>query len=98
MLAYLAGLLPPAAFRGSSRVTIAPTKDCANRMSETVVITGMGVCASNGVGVPAFREALRAGRSGIGPIRAFDASALRSREAAEAPSQCTSATPRSRPS
>jgi 3-oxoacyl-[acyl-carrier-protein] synthase II len=52
-------------------------------MSVPVVITGLGVCASNGVGVPAFLDALRAGRSGIGPIRRFDASALRSRIAGE---------------
>jgi 3-oxoacyl-(acyl-carrier-protein) synthase len=30
-----------------------------------VVVTGLGVVAPNGVGLPAFREALRAGRSGI---------------------------------
>jgi 3-oxoacyl-[acyl-carrier-protein] synthase II len=52
-------------------------------MSPTVVVTGMGVCASNGTGVPVFRDALRAARTGIGPIRAFDASALRSRIAGE---------------
>ncbi len=52
-------------------------------MSLPVVVTGLGVCASNGVGVPAFLAALRAGRSGIGPIRSFDASALRSRIAGE---------------
>ena len=30
-----------------------------------VVITGIGVVAPNGVGVPAYEEALRAGRSGL---------------------------------
>src|SRR5262249_62027914 len=30
-----------------------------------VVVTGLGVVAPNGVGVPAFGAALRAGRSGI---------------------------------
>ena len=30
-----------------------------------VVVTGMGVVAPNGVGLGAYREALRAGRSGI---------------------------------
>ena len=30
-----------------------------------IVVTGLGVIAPNGVGLPAFREALRAGRSGI---------------------------------
>jgi 3-oxoacyl-[acyl-carrier-protein] synthase II len=48
-----------------------------------VVVTGLGVCASNGTGVARFRDALFAGRSGIGPITRFDASALRSRIAGE---------------
>lgn len=39
-----------------------------------VVITGMGVLAANGIGVPAFWDSLLAGRSGIGPITLFDAS------------------------
>lgn len=34
-------------------------------MKQRVVITGMGVVAPNGVGLKAFEEALRAGRSGI---------------------------------
>jgi 3-oxoacyl-(acyl-carrier-protein) synthase len=33
-----------------------------------VVVTGLGVVAPNGVGVPAFGTALRAGRSGIGHV------------------------------
>lgn len=52
-------------------------------MSVPVVVTGIGVCASNGVGVPTFWDALREGRSGIAPIASFDASALRSRIAGE---------------
>jgi len=52
-------------------------------MSRRVVATGLGVCAANGTGVPAFWDALVHGRSGIGPITAFDASALRSRIAGE---------------
>ena len=52
-------------------------------MPAPVVITGIGVCASNGVGVPAFWDALRQGRSGIATITSFDASALRSRIAGE---------------
>ncbi len=52
-------------------------------MAHRVVVTGLGVCASNGLGVPAFREALRLGRSGIAPISRFDASSLRSRIAGE---------------
>ena len=38
-----------------------------------VVITGMGVVSPVGIGVPAFWEALLAGKSGIGPITLFDA-------------------------
>ncbi|MFA6317539.1 MAG: beta-ketoacyl-[acyl-carrier-protein] synthase family protein [Elusimicrobiota bacterium] len=34
-------------------------------MRKRVVVTGMGVVAANGVGLPAYREALKAGRSGI---------------------------------
>lgn len=34
-------------------------------MKKRVVITGLGVAAPNGVGVPAFLEAIRSGRSGI---------------------------------
>ncbi len=48
-----------------------------------VVVTGLGVCAPNGTGVDAFWSALVAGRSGVRPIAAFDASALRSRIAGE---------------
>ncbi len=39
-----------------------------------VVVTGLGVVAPNGVGKEAFWEACVAGRSGVGPIRSFDAS------------------------
>jgi 3-oxoacyl-[acyl-carrier-protein] synthase II len=49
-----------------------------------VVVTGLGVVASNGTGVAPFWDALRHGRSGVGPITRFDASALRSRIAGEA--------------
>ena len=48
-----------------------------------VVITGLGIVCPIGTGQAAFGEALRAGRSGVGPLRAFDASGLPSRVAAE---------------
>lgn len=48
-----------------------------------VVVTGMGVCAANGVGAGPFWESLVAGRSGIAPIAAFDASRHCSRIAGE---------------
>lgn len=39
-----------------------------------VVVTGLGVVAPNGIGKDAFWKACIEGRSGIGPIRSFDAS------------------------
>jgi 3-oxoacyl-[acyl-carrier-protein] synthase II len=48
-----------------------------------VLVTGLGVCAPVGTGVPRFWDALVHGRSGIGPISFFDASHLRSRIAGE---------------
>lgn len=52
-------------------------------MTRRVVVTGLGVCAPNGVGVEPYWSALVEGRSGVGPISAFDASGLRSRIAGE---------------
>src|SRR3990172_4474960 len=48
-----------------------------------VVITGLGAVTSLGRDVPTLWEALTAGRSGIGPITAFDASAYPCRIAGE---------------
>ena len=48
-----------------------------------VVVTGMGVLAPNGIGLEAFWDSLVAGRSGVGPITQFDASAFKSRIAGE---------------
>src|SRR3954464_3862492 len=39
-----------------------------------VVVSGLGVVAPNGVGREAFWSACLNGRSGVGPIRTFDAS------------------------
>ena len=50
-----------------------------------VVITGLGVAAPNGVGTEAFWSACLEGKSGVGPIRSFDASAHPVRIAAEVP-------------
>jgi 3-oxoacyl-[acyl-carrier-protein] synthase II len=49
------------------------------------VITGVGVTSAFGIGAPAFFRALEDGRSAVGPIRAFDASAFPVRVAGEVP-------------
>jgi 3-oxoacyl-[acyl-carrier-protein] synthase II len=41
---------------------------------DRIVITGCGAVSPLGVGVPAFWQGLLEGRSGLGPIRSFDAS------------------------
>ena len=48
-----------------------------------VVVTGLGVVAPNGSGREEFWDACVEGRSGVGPIRSFDASAHPVRVAAE---------------
>ncbi len=48
-----------------------------------VVITGMGVLSPLGIGLEANWDAIRNGRSGIGPVTKFDASDLPSRIAGE---------------
>ncbi len=50
-----------------------------------VVVTGVGVVAPNGVGREAFWSACVAGKSGVGPIRSFDASGHPVQVAAEVP-------------
>jgi 3-oxoacyl-[acyl-carrier-protein] synthase II len=45
-------------------------------MKRRAVITGMGVLSPNGLGVPAFREAILAGKSGVKRISRFDPSDL----------------------
>ncbi len=56
-------------------------------MSETskrrVVVTGLGVVAPNGIGVPAFWQATLEGRSGVSAITAFDPSPFDSRIAGQ---------------
>ncbi|MFQ5936100.1 MAG: beta-ketoacyl-ACP synthase II [Acidiferrobacterales bacterium] len=48
-----------------------------------VVITGLGILSPLGMGVEENWQAIRAGRSGIGPVAQFDASAFPSRIAGE---------------
>ena len=45
-------------------------------MKRRCVITGMGVVSPNGVGTPAFAEAILEGRSGVRRISRFDSSAI----------------------
>jgi 3-oxoacyl-[acyl-carrier-protein] synthase II len=45
-------------------------------MKRRVVITGMGTVSPNGVGNPAFAEAILQGRSGVGRISRFDPSEI----------------------
>lgn len=52
-------------------------------MGQGVVITGCGVLAANGIGREAFAAALAQGKSGIGDLVSFDASALGREKAAE---------------
>ena len=52
-------------------------------MADRVAITGAGVITPIGVGYEAFRDALRAGRSGVQPITSFDCTGFDTRIAAE---------------
>lgn len=52
-------------------------------MIKRIVITGIGVLASNGIGKEAFWSSLRLGRSGIKPVTLFDTARLRSKLAGE---------------
>jgi 3-oxoacyl-[acyl-carrier-protein] synthase II len=48
-----------------------------------VVVTGMGVVSPNGIGAPAFADALRSGRSGVRRLTGIDADGLRTSAAAQ---------------
>ncbi|MEU9289301.1 beta-ketoacyl-[acyl-carrier-protein] synthase family protein [Streptomyces sp. NPDC048275] len=48
-----------------------------------VAVTGLGAVSSLGIGARAFTESLRAARSGISPIRSFDASGFDHTQAGE---------------
>src|SRR5205807_367541 len=61
------------------------TPSCRRWAMRRVVVTGLGVVAPNGIGKEAFWSACVEGRSGVGPIRTFDASAHPVKIAAEVP-------------
>jgi 3-oxoacyl-[acyl-carrier-protein] synthase II len=52
-------------------------------VTERVAVTGVGVVAPTGIGIDAFCQALRRGRSGTRPITAFDCDGMETRIAAE---------------
>jgi act minimal PKS chain-length factor (CLF/KS beta) len=54
-------------------------------MTGSVVVTGIGVAAPNGLGLTEYWAATRAGRNGIGPVTRFDASPYPARLAGEVP-------------
>jgi 3-oxoacyl-[acyl-carrier-protein] synthase II len=54
-------------------------------VSERAAITGVGVVTPIGIGLQCFAEALRAGRSGVGAITAFDCEGFDTRIAAAVP-------------
>ena len=59
------------------------TEHAENSPPERVVVTGMGVVTSLGLGIERFWQSLIAGRSGIVPITSFDVSAFTTRFAGE---------------
>ena len=48
-----------------------------------VVITGLGAVTPIGIGIEAFWNSLKEGKSGVGPITCFDASTFSSKVAGE---------------
>ena len=56
-----------------------------------VVVTGMGIACPLGLGVERVWDHIKAGQSGIGPIRQFDASGLPNQVAGEVPDGPTEA-------
>src|SRR5436305_11020453 len=57
----------------------------SERTMRRVVVTGLGVVSPNGIGKEAFWSACREGKSGVRPIRSFDASNHPVKIAAEIP-------------
>ncbi len=51
---------------------VAAVRDGVDPDDERIVITGMGVAAPLGVGVPTFWSNMLAGKSGVGPCTLYD--------------------------
>src|SRR5262245_20387282 len=73
--------------KGPSRYVLstAPTVRRGVSFMRRVVVTGLGVVSPNGIGKDAFWSACIEGRSGVGPIKSFDASRHPVHIAAEVP-------------
>src|SRR5262249_51047682 len=71
--------------RGPHRRWPARCEHVEARVKRRVAVTGMGVVTPIGVGVDGFAAALKAGRSGAGPITLFDPAELPTRIAAQVP-------------
>src|SRR5882672_1376760 len=65
----------------SSRTANPKSRDMTNR--RRVVVTGIGLVSSLGIGTDANWEAIRAGKSGVGTITKFDATQFATRIAGE---------------
>ncbi len=65
------------------RIRWPPAIRASNSQRRRVVVTGMGVISPVGNDVESFWKSIAEGRSGIGPITRFDASAMRTRIAGE---------------
>ncbi len=65
----------------AARITMPASDNLQPR--RRAVITGIGPIAACGIGLEAFWNSIREGRSGIAPVTAFDASVFRARNAGE---------------
>jgi act minimal PKS chain-length factor (CLF/KS beta) len=70
---------------GVGTLDVAGTAGAAGTAVTSVVVTGIGVAAPNGLGLDAYWAATLAGRSGIGEVTRFDAKGYPARLAGEVP-------------
>src|SRR5438128_536942 len=62
-----------------------PARNDDRDEDDRIVVTGMGLVTPLGIGIDAFWDGLRSGRSGVGPITLCDPGDAPSRIAAEVP-------------